>query len=75
MPKNRQNQGAADQGRIDWENMIAPAESPKGATFQTANGTAKAMGTGHNWQGPDFTWPEVPPHGPWKGGRNNRTGE
>lgn len=62
-------------GCFDWEKMIAPAENPRGATFQTANGTAHAMGTGHNWVGPNYEMPEVPPHGPWKTGRNNRTGE
>lgn len=62
-------------GCMDWEKIYAPAESPKGFTAQTANGTAKVFSTG--WNRDDEQWGPMPARegGPWQGGRNNRSGE
>ena len=42
---------------------------------QTANGTAKPMGTGWNKDYRFGPLQEVDPEGPWQSGRSNRTGE
>ena len=68
-----------DQGpsmkNLNFVQAYAKGESGKGFTAQTANGTARDMGTGWNRDEPwssDWTAPEG---GPWKGGPSNRTGE
>lgn len=63
--------------KMDFEALIAKGEGkgPDGFRAQTVNGTADWRGTGWNWQGPDYKEPEVPVHGAWQGGRNNRTAE
>jgi hypothetical protein len=54
--------------------LIGRGENPKGFTAQTANGTAKATGTGWN-KGYDWERSEVEPGGAWQPGWSNRTGE
>ena len=54
--------------------LIAKGENPKGFTAQTANGTAKDVGTGWN-RGWDWEQEQVEPRGAWQPGRSNRTGE
>ena len=62
--------------KLRFDRAYAPGENPNGFTAQTANGTAKATGTGWNRQfNYYYNWPQVPPGGPWQPGRSNRTGE
>ncbi len=56
------------------ESLYEQGINPKGFTAQTANGTAKAMGTGWN-KVMDWSMPEVAPDPVRPAGRSNRTGE
>jgi len=60
--------------KMDFENLIAKGENPRGFTSQTANGTAHWQGTGWNKSEP-FDWPQVEPGPTRPSGRSNRTGE
>ena len=68
-----------DQGpsmkNLNFVQAYAKGESGKGFVSQTANGTARDMGTGHNRDDERWTWPQASEGGPWKGGPSNRTGE
>lgn len=63
-------------GISDFEGIIAPGEldGPDGFRAQTANGTAYAMGTGHN-KVYDYSMPQLPPDATRPAGRSNRSGE
>jgi hypothetical protein len=71
----RQNQGRGDQGGIDFAGLYAKGESPKGFVAQTANGTARDMGTGQNKQWGGWNEPQVREEGAWQRPFSNRTGE
>ncbi len=73
--KGTLNRPARRARSLDFEKIIGPGEHPNGFTSQTANGTAKCYGTGWNWQGPNWSMPEVPEHGAWQKPGSNRTGE
>ena len=75
--------------KMDFENLIARGENPRGFTSQTPNGTAHWKGTGWNKNEPNYwtsgdvsgeaNW-DSPDHqvrpGPTRpDGRSNRTGE
>lgn len=59
------------------ETLIKKGENPEGFTAQTANGTARTFGTGHNRKDWETTneWPQDREGGTWQGGRNTRWGE
>jgi len=71
---------------IEWSDLIAEGENPKGFTAQTVNGTAIDKGSGWNRQY-EYQMPQVERSGLWgeadinidgtlmPGKQSNRTGE
>ena len=57
------------QRRLQFDDII-----PTGVVAQTANGTARDVGTGQNCDQP-WSSPQIEPRPAWPSGRSNRTGE
>lgn len=66
----------ASRRRMDFESIIQDGEGagPGGFVVQTANGTGRWKGTGHNLDHM-YSWPEVEPDATRPAGRSNRTAE
>ena len=59
---------------MDFEALIGFGENPKGMSAETANGSARATGTGWNRDRP-WTMDEIEPSEVWPAGPSNRSGE